>query len=258
MKIKEHKELTDKIHRTWVELLLENNYRKLAAIALDSSIIIEPEYEDDSEVYVAKIAFEIPASMYAYIVNDENNRSILELAMLNVTRGIVYYSEEYCSPSFIYRVKLIDIEEGWQEIVKNLIANNKNHNQAIITEKLFFRENKTPILYNEMKFGSQTEVRIAQELEARKILFFSLPLAIKAETNIMYQDHREPDFLICDQGKWGILEVAFHQDRYEKDSEKSIWFENSGILCIKYYTAERCYKEPDKVVEEFLDILSKY
>ena len=110
-----------------------------------------------------------------------------------------------------------------------------------------------------MKFGSRSEVRIAQELESRRVLFFPLPLAVRSDTGAAYLDHREPDFLICQDGVWGILEVSFHQPaRYEKDSEKDIWFKKSGILCVQHYTAEKCFNDPADVVEEFLQILAKY
>ena len=55
--------------------------------------------------------------------------------------------------------------------------------------------------------------------------------------------------MICRNGAWGILEVAYHPDRYEKDSEKDYWLKKEGILCVQHYTAERCYKESEKVVD---------
>ena len=109
-----------------------------------------------------------------------------------------------------------------------------------------------------MKFASQSEIRIAQELEARRILFFPLPLAVRADTGDFYQDHREPDFLVCKDGVWGILEVSYHPDRYEKDSEKDSWFKKSGILCVQHYSAERCYNHFSDVVNEFLEILERH
>ena len=75
-----------------------------------------------------------------------------------------------------------------------------------------------------------------------------IAVAVRAETGKRWQDHREVDFLICHNGAWGILEVAYHPDRYEKDSEKDHWFKKSGILCIQHYTAERCCKEAGKVI----------
>jgi hypothetical protein len=133
-----------------------------------------------------------------------------------------------------------------------MIVNAKDANQGIVTEKLFSRKKQQLYFYNEMKFGSQAEIRIAQEFERRKVLFFPLPLAVRAETGVLHKDHREVDFLICQDGVWGILEVAYHPDRYEKDSEKDTWFKKSGILCVQHYTAERCYDQPCGFVYCFL------
>jgi hypothetical protein len=52
--------------------------------------------------------------------------------------------------------------------------------------------------------------------------------------------------------------VSYHPDRYERDAEKDVWFKRSGLLCIQHYTAERCYNDAPRVVEEFLQILKKY
>jgi hypothetical protein len=112
--------------------------------------------------------------------------------------------------------------------------------------------------WNELKYASASEIRIAQELEKRQVLFFPLAVAVRAETGKNWQDHREVDFLVCQNGAWGILEVSYHPDRYERDSEKDVWFKKSGILCIQHYTAERCYKDSQGVVEEFLGILAQY
>ena len=157
-----------------------------------------------------------------------------------------------------FRMRILDIEDGWREKIKEQIVNAKDTNQAVITGKVFTREKKQVLEYNEIKFASQSEIRIAQELERRKTLFFPLPLAVGNDTGILYKDHREVDFLVCSEGTWGILEVAFHPDRYEQDAEKDNWFKRSGILCIQHYTAERCYSQSSTVVEEFLSILKQH
>ena len=160
--------------------------------------------------------------------------------------------------SYRFCVKLLDIEENWKDIVRDLIANAKNPNQGSITEMLLGRRNEQAYTYNEMRFASKSEIRIAQEFERRKVLFFPLPLAVRNETGKRYLDHREPDFLVCNEGIWGILEVSYHPDRFEKDAEKDTWFKKSGILCIQHYSSERCYNKPAEVVNEFMEILSKH
>lgn len=131
--------------------------------------------------------------------------------------------------------------------------------QGFVTDLVFSRKGKKIIRYNEMRFASQAEVSIAKVLEERQVLFFPTPLAVRYETGNCCEDHREPDFLVCYEGTWGILEVAYHTpERYEKDRAKSAWFKKSGLLCIEHYTAEVCLKDPNRVVDEFLTILAQH
>ena len=245
--------LEAKLHRTWVQFLIDNDHKEIAAIALDTEISISYSGYDNDDI--ESIIFAISTSAWIYVKKNEQIKKIMESTMRVVSQGNLYAVDNL---PFDYRVKLIEIEEGWQNIIKNLIANAQNPNQGLISEKALARDGKQIYFYNEMKFASKTEIRIAQELENRKILFFPLPLAVRAETGNFYNDHREVDFLICQDGTWGILEVSFHQDRYEKDSEKDSWFKKSGILCIQHYTAERCWEHPRQVVDEFLSILAQH
>jgi hypothetical protein len=64
--------------------------------------------------------------------------------------------------------------------------------------------------------------------------------------------------MVRDNGAWGLLEVSYHPDRYERNAEKDVWFKRSGLLCIQHYTAERCNKDPAGVADGFLQILRKY
>lgn len=250
-------ELEARIHRTWVQLLVDSGYSEIAAIAIESEI--EPIMDFDfNESWLVGFVISIPSAAYALVNQDEQMKKVIQRSILSTVRGHYGQSVQEDQLKFIYRVKLLDIEEGWVNIIKNLIANGQNPNQATITEKIFTRDNKQPYSYNEMKFASKSEIRIAQELENRNILFFPLPLAVRAETRELYKDHREPDFLICNDGVWGILEVSYHPDRYEKDKEKDAWFKKSGILCVEHHTAERCFNEPSKVVDEFLSILAQH
>ena len=248
-------EFDELLHRTWVQLIIDNGYREVAAIAIetDASIL-------HSGCQPVSIAFDIPTSTYVHVKNNEQIKKVMERAMRSVSLGRIYdYDHDVIDNlPFVYRVKLIEVETGWRNIVKNLIANAQDPNQALISEKVFFKKGKQVNVYNEMKFASRSEIRIAQELETQKILFFPLPLAVRSDTGNFYDDHREVDFLICNDGTWGILEVSYHPDRYEKDAEKDSWFKKSGILCIQHYSAERCYEFPKEVVDEFLTILAKH
>lgn len=248
-------EFEARLHRTWLALLINGNYKEVAALVVDARLtLLQGTYE------IRSISVDLPPSAHVHISRDESLKSVIERTLRHLCTGhlLDQNGNRFEEFDIEYRIKLLEPEPNWRDVVKELIINAEHPNQGTITEKVFSREGKPILTYNEMKFGSRSEIRIAQELERRKVLFFPLPLAVRADTGTMYKDHREVDFLICLDGAWGILEVAHHVDRYEKDSEKDAWFKTSGILHVQHYTAERCYNESSQVVDEFLNILAKY
>jgi hypothetical protein len=251
--------LEKQIHRTWLELLMAQNLREIAAIALDCEVKLEltSVWDEGERTGFGGVIVSIPASVFGFVKSNERVQQVIQDTISDVAEG--YLDVQRRDMTYSVRVKLREPEEDWQNIVRRMIANMSDPNQGRITELASGRNNgKGPIVYNEMKFASKSEIRIAQELEARSILFFPLAMGVRAETGSFYKDHREADFLVCDEGKWGILEVSYHPDRYEKDAEKSAWWKKSGILCVEHYTAERCFNEPRAVVDEFLGILAKH
>ena len=255
----EIEELQAKLHRTWLHLLTETNDSETAMLVIDSELAIVQDSYGGRRGFTLNLA----ALAYSHITTDVKVQQRIEGTLRAVAKGRFFdQNGNLVAPEDIaieYQIKLLEIEPDWQRMVRELIVNAKNSNQGNITEKVFTRHKKAVIPYNEMKFGSQSEVRIAQELEEEKILFFPLPLAVRHLTGQPYLDHREPDFLICHDGVWGILEVSNHAaTRYEQDQEKDAWFKDAGILCIEHRTADKCRKHPEEVVKEFLAILAKH
>jgi hypothetical protein len=248
-------DLEGKLHRTWLEYLVASNQRDIAALAIDAEAILTYESYNDVEVII-----DLPLFSYLLLEGNGNLENSIIESFRFVSRGRIFDGNsnlhDDCPISF--RLQLIEVESDWKDIIRELITNKKDANQGVVTETVYLRKGKQPLIYNEMKFATQSEIRVAQELENRKILFFPLPLAVRNDTGNRYQDHREADFLVCDDGSWGILEISHHLNRYEKDSEKDVWFKKSGILCIQHYTTERCYNQTKNVIDEFLSILAKY
>jgi hypothetical protein len=58
-----------------------------------------------------------------------------------------------------------------------------------------------------MVVKDESSKEVLERAVRKDVLFFPLPLAVRADTGIMYKDHREVDFLVCVDGTWGILEV---------------------------------------------------
>ena len=73
--------------------------------------------------------------------------------------------------------------------------------------------------------------------------------------------NREPDFLVCKDGKWGVLEVdgePFHPpSRTVQDHERDRLFRAYGVRVVEHFDASRCFEEADGVVAEFLAILAR-
>lgn len=255
-------DLEQSLHRTWVQALVERGSSELAAIAIDIEITIiskHHEYSDGRISTPSEVRLDVPLSSLEFV---KTNAEVIEETLFEICEGHIYDSEDMIVKNselkVAFRIALLKVEEGWKNIARRMILEAQDPNQGVITEKVFSRRGERPHIYNEMKFGSKSEIRIAQELEARKVLFFPLPLAVRCETGKFYEDHREADFLICNDGSWGVLEIAHHAGRYEKDKEKDAWFKKSGILCIEHYTAEKCFNAPKLVIDEFLEVLAKH
>lgn len=246
MNVKMHE---SQIHRTLVQFLIESNLKELAAITLDGEIEV---YFDEHRNYYA-LDIDLPPSGYNFILKDESLKTALIESLYEVIKGRMTQNCE-----LTIRMKLLPIEESWQDKIRDLLSEAQSPNQGSITEKVFAKHGRQYLEYNHVKYASKSEIRIAQEFERLKIMFFPLALAVRNDSGNTYKDHREIDFLVCNDGQWGILEVSYHPDRFEKDAEKDSWFKKSGILCIQHYSAERCYNQSNEVVRDFLEVLSKH
>jgi hypothetical protein len=114
------------------------------------------------------------------------------------------------------------------------------------------------IKHDDLHFRSKTETKIYDALKGRDVLFFANATAVLGGASSV---KREPDFLICKNGKWGILEVMGEQYHPAatamKDHDRARLFKNYGISLIEFYDAARCYKDPNEVVSDFLARLDK-
>lgn len=72
---------------------------------------------------------------------------------------------------------------------------------------------------------------------------------------------REPDFLICADGKWGVLEVMgepYHPATTAmRDHDRARLLDDYGLRFIQFYDSGRCYSDPDGTVADFLTRLAK-
>lgn len=113
------------------------------------------------------------------------------------------------------------------------------------------------IEHDGLRFRSRSEIKIYDALKKRNVLFFANATAVLGGKAVK----REPDFLVCQNGKWGILEVM--GDQYHpsntaiRDHDRARLFKGYGLFCIEFFNATRCYNEPNEVVDDFLKLLSQ-
>ena len=121
------------------------------------------------------------------------------------------------------------------------------------------------IEWDELRFRSWSEIQVYKVLKKRNILFFANATAVLGGKNSVLggknKDKKEPDFLVCQKGKWGILEVMgdlYHTPTNAMDDhDRARLFKDYGVFCIEFYDAKKCYTTPEEVVDDFLDRLSK-
>jgi hypothetical protein len=112
--------------------------------------------------------------------------------------------------------------------------------------------------YDGLRFRSLEEVALYKELRTRDLLFFPNCAAVFGGT----PERREPDFLVCHQGKWGILEVngglTHTKLTATQEHERARLFKRHGILCVEFYDGNLCRTNPGKAVDDFLAILARH
>jgi hypothetical protein len=100
---------------------------------------------------------------------------------------------------YAVRASLIKTNDHWREELLALLRGDHITNQG-----LPFSPQAPMVTWNNLRFRSQTEVRVAEALERAQVLF--LPNCM-ARLGFSHRQNREADFLVCQRGKWGILEV---------------------------------------------------
>lgn len=136
--------------------------------------------------------------------------------------------------------------ENWRSDLANSIA-MLNANQAIFT----FHDSPK-IIHEGLSFRSKTEIKLYEALLKKGLLVLPLPLAVLGRQC----RYKEPDFVVCYKGKCGILEI--HGDKWHppetaaQEHERRREFVNLGVSIFEIFDAERCWRDPDGVVNDFL------
>lgn len=104
-------------------------------------------------------------------------------------------------------------------------------------------------------FRSESEIKIAKALDHRGI-FFIPPARVRLNAGKPNRPDgrqtRELDFIICHEGKWGVLEVDGPFHVAQADAERDAMLRTHGITSIQRFPSLRCFQQPNAVIDEFL------
>ncbi len=115
------------------------------------------------------------------------------------------------------------------------------------------------VMWQNLYFSSVSEVKIAQALDRAGVLFFSN--CVGRLTTTQGRRNFERDFLVCDAGYWGILEVdgePYHPpSRAAEDHKRDGFFLDCGVW-VHRFDSNECFNCPDDVVQRFLQRLKRW
>lgn len=147
----------------------------------------------------------------------------------------------------------------YKKIIENtdlIISKTLEKDNNIKNQGVQFYSNSTIHTWENLRFRSKTEIKIAEALDRTGVLF--VPNSLARLTTPKGRENKEADFLICYNGKWGVLEVdgPFHTaERRVEEQERERIFKKNGIKVVERFDSERCYHNPDEVVQEFFKMI---
>lgn len=236
----------DQILASAVRFLIDGHEEDAASVLLSCSLNI---WDSGDSWYVGSetthgLHVDLTGPRAAYEILQDYNHAItksIKQALAAVLPENTYIRH------FTSRAELIDIDPEWRTELLEIARGKGVHNQAIGATSIR--------MWSNLRFRSASEVHIAQALDRAGVLFFP-----NCKARLGYSGNRrnrEADFLICHEGKWGILEVdgePFHPpSRTVEDHERDRLFHAHGILVIQHFDAQECYENPDGIVQKFLD-----
>lgn len=111
--------------------------------------------------------------------------------------------------------------------------------------------------WEDLHFNSSAETALEQELEKAHVLFIPKANVRLGDAEPNLRETRCADFLVCANGKWGLLGIDTGQETLgaAQFSQRQRQLRGYGIQVIEHYTAENCLKDAPGIIREFLEQL---
>lgn len=178
------------------------------------------------------------------------DQTILKGAVLDQTKmpdGVIFSSD--------------GVVEYKEPVVRSGSFSESADENAVNNQGILFKPNWRIYTWQGLRFRSKPEIKIAEALDRAGVLFLPNCLArLNVPEQLGGRGNKEADFIVCYQGKWGILEVDgfYHKpERRVDEQERERLFRHYAIRVIERFDASRCDKQPDEVVREFLQMIEK-
>jgi hypothetical protein len=244
-------EMCERIVASAVKFLIDGDDHEAALALLPCSLSLHHQYYDGPNTVMTVVLSGPRASYNAlYQRDDDYDRFANEMRERVRDAVIAHLPFGTACGEYIVRPALITPDPSWRTEAARAAGGKQVRNQAPDIE------GGKIVTWNYLRFRSETEKRIAAALDATRVLFF--PNCVGRLNVGDGRGNREPDFLVCDRGRWGILEIdgdIFHPSA-AKDHDRDRLFEAYGIKAIERYPWQRCYDDPNGVVRNFLELLA--
>jgi hypothetical protein len=241
----------DELLASAAQFLIEGNQRDAAALLLYCDVDnLDPSWRSWGEGYwELAVNLRGPRSAYEAFQRDADPAAESIRGALRAVIPSTYELE-----SITVRATIAELVPGWREALLESAQGKVVHNQGIVYT------NEQILTWNQLRYRSKSEVRIADALDQANVFF--LPNCRGRLTGDEGRRvNRDPDFLVCHNGHWGILEVdgePFHPpSRTVHDHQRDRLFRKYGIRTVEHFDATECYQQPQEVVKKFLTILAR-
>jgi hypothetical protein len=239
----------EQIHASAVAFLLEGGDKEAASLLLACALSTWPVGQDWIEEAVqVGLHVELVGPREAYDTLCDGGHPIamaIREAVAATLPGYLYLDE------LSARAEMVDVDPGWRGKLLEAARGDGVHNQA--------GGNGAAHMWHGLRFRSHSEVTIAKALDRAGVMYLANCLARLGPPPHRFT--READFLVCCDGRWGILEVdgePFHPaSRAAEDHERDRSFRLQGVPVVEHFDAGECRRDPDGVVRRFLKVLGR-
>ena len=122
--------LEEKLHRTWIALLIDGGLKDAASVVLDATITL---LEDNYQYYGFSV--DLPPSAAITVQTNSDLAEKLEKSLKVVARGYIEdqngYPLDVDEITIKFRIKLMEPEEGWKENVRRSLSDDQESHMDI-------------------------------------------------------------------------------------------------------------------------------